>query len=92
MLSLDIPEVTPLRVLVAILIGYITRYVVSNYKRYQYWKTQKIPEQNPWLSHYRIIQILRMKGTDMGEIQLKVSTYFISRRVSNCLSRCIISS
>ena len=76
MLSLDIPEVTPLRVLVAIVIGYITRYVVSNYKRYQYWKTQKIPEQNPWLSHYRIVEFLRMKAPEMGERHLNVSTFY----------------
>jgi len=76
MFSLDLPEVTPLRVLVAIVIGYITRYVVSNYKRYQYWKTQKFPELNPWLSHYRMVEILRMKGTGMGEMHLKVSTFY----------------
>ena len=58
---LDIPEVTPLRVLVAIIIGYITHYVVSNYKRYQHWKTEKIPEQNPWLNHYRIIEFSFMR-------------------------------
>ena len=76
MLSLDIPDVTLLRVLLAIVIGYITRYVVSNYKRYEYWKTEKIPEQNPWLSHYRILEMLGMKVTEVGEMQLKVSTFY----------------
>ena len=76
MLSLDIPEVTPLRVLVAIVIGYITRYVVSNYRRYQYWKTEKIPEQNPWLNHYRIVEFLTLTGTGVGEMQLRVSTFY----------------
>ena len=76
MFSLDIPEVTPLRVLVAIVIGYITHYVVSNYKRFQYWKTEEIPELNPWLSHFRIVEFLTMKGNEMGKMHFNVSTLY----------------
>ena len=76
MLSLDIPEVTPLRVLVAIVTGYITRYVVSNYKRFQYWKTEEVPELNPWLSHYRIVEFITMKGNEMGKMHLSVSIFY----------------
>ena len=68
------PEVTPLRVLVGILVTYVVHYILTNYRRFQYWKNLGIPEVNPWLQNFRILAFIKMKGTDLGELNIKVST------------------
>lgn len=71
MFSIQLPEVTLLRICVAVVICNTTYFVVSNYKRFQHWKKQGIPELNPWLNHFRIVNLFKLRGTGVGELHLK---------------------
>src|SRR2546430_366480 len=42
-------ELLPLKVFLSLIVVYIVNYVISNYKRFQYWKSIGIPESiNSW--------------------------------------------
>lgn len=74
---MEFPEITPLRIFVGILVTYVVHYVIVNYRRFQYWKSLGLPEVNPWLQNFRLLAFIKMKGTDLGELNMKVSTNVI---------------
>lgn len=66
-----LPDVTPFRVLIALIVIYIVNFVLSNYRRFQHWKKQGVPELNPWTIHLRTLALLALKGNDISEYFLK---------------------